>query len=155
MVEARNHDIPMASKLLKKIAFKLNYVEEKYKKYYSEDRVKSVFQEYIMDVDCGFFLCKDKKNHRIKGLLLCFKYQPIIAFYEFKRAQDLLIQPDPDLTTKEKSKVFLLLLEQYEKWAKQKDVKEIFLGINVRNDITKAMKHKGYKMADFLMKKEI
>lgn len=137
-----------------KICFNLNYVEEKNEIYFSIDRIKKTFLEYISDKECGFFVCKNNDKD-IVGLVLCYLYQPFVSVKKYRRSQDLLIQPDPTLSKKQKSKVFLLLLEKYENWAKDNNVKDMFLGINVKNDIRKSMKRKGFMEADYLLKKEL
>lgn len=155
VVKATNSDVNESIELIKRIVLELNYAKEEDEKYYSRRRVLETLLDYIADNECGFFICKSKETNEQVGVLLCYVYQPFLTNNLYKRAQDLLIQPAPHLSKRERSKVFLLLLEQYEEWAlKEKKVKDIFLGINVRNNITKSMEKKGFKKADYLLKKE-
>lgn len=152
--EAKISDLTQSIQLITKICFYLNYVEKKNEDFFSCKRIKEVFVDYITDKECAFFICQNE-NEDIVGLLLCYLYQPFVSKKEYKRSQDLLIQPDPILSQRERSKVFLLLLDQYESWAKNNNVKDMFLGINVKNDIRKSMRRKGFMDADYLLKKEL
>lgn len=151
--EAKLKDIKDVTKLIKKMAFNLGYMADKDKIYYSNNRIQEIVFDYIIDQDCGLFVCE--KEEKIIGVLICYLYQPIVTDRRYKRAQDVLIQPHPDLKKTQKGKVFLKLLRTYEQWAKRKGAKEIFLGVNIRNDITKHLYRNGYQIADVLVKKEV
>ncbi len=155
IVKGTNSDIKETIDLVEKMAFELDYIKETEKKYFSRRKIQETLLDYIIDKDCGFFICKNSETKEQIGLLLCYIYQPFITNSLYKRAQDLLIQPAPHLSKTERSKIFLQLLEKYENWAlKEKKVKNMFLGINVKNDITKSMMKKGFEKADYLLKKE-
>ncbi len=143
----------MSCELIKKIVFELEYVRKDQEVFYDESHCRETLMDYLIDSECGFSICWE--GNKIKGLLMCYTYQPFVSNSSFKRSQDLLIQPDPQLTKREKVSVFNLLLKEYESWSKKMKVKEMFIGINTRNDIRPSMERKGFLMADYVMKKEV
>jgi hypothetical protein len=146
-------DVPEAVSLVRRIVFDLGYVNQSNQDSYSDDEAKNSFLDYIMADDATFHVCY--QGTQLVGLFLAAIYSPFVMLKNFRRAHDVIIQPDPTLTKKQKSKVFLLLLDRYEAWAKEKHATEIFIGVNVRNDITKSLNRKGFKQADFVLKKEL
>lgn len=153
IVRPGENDIKECRELIKKIAFDLEYITDETKTNYDHNHLLNTIVDYFLDPSFGFFVCK--KRGRIIGILLCYIWRPIVADKNYKRSKDVLIQPCPTLNKNEKGKVFLMLLDKYEKWAKEMKVNEMFLGVNVRNNITKSMLKKGYKIADILVKKEM
>ncbi len=142
------------SEKIKHMSFALGYVSKRFESFVDNSDIKRSLLDYHSDPNSCCFIAKDDRND-FSGICMAYTYKPIITNDKFKRAQDCLIQPCFTLSKKSKGKIFLLLLDRYERWAEDKSVQEIFIGINKKNDIRKSMARKGYELADYVLKKEV
>lgn len=139
---------------IKRLAFDLEYIPEYAKGSFHLRGVRGYLMDYIFDENSCCYIAKSKSGE-FMGILMAYIYRPFVMNSDFLRAQDCLIQPCSKLSKKAKAIVFNKLVKKYEKWSEENKANEIFLGINVRNNITRSMSRKGYQVADYLLKKVV